>query len=167
VAWNYYTCVSEFKLGSDYRVDFLILSAHSGYWHAIFIELKPVDAKLYIKDGTQSKELRVALKQIEDWKQWIRMNEGILRREFSKILKKDKAPAIWPYPILGYKKGHSSGANEIADISSNVHYIYHVVIGRRGRLSEEEQKRRSLNDIPGDAPTIATYDRLLEAAKRE
>lgn len=166
VAWNYYTCISEFQLANNFRADFLILSAHSGYWHAIFVELEPVDTKLYNKDGTQSRRLRGAMKQIEDWKEWIRINEPFLRQEFAKILKRDNAPAIWPYPIADYKKGYSSGAKEIADMSSNVHYYYHIVIGRRNKLSEEEQKRRAANDLQWGGPQIATYDRLLETTKR-
>jgi len=166
IAWNYYICVSEFQFGNEYRADFLILSAHSGYWNAIFIELKPIDGRLYNKDGTQSKHLREAWKQIEDWEEWIRINEPTLRQEFAKILRKDKAPAIWPYPIPNYSKGYSSGAKEIADMASNVHYFYHIVIGRRNKLTEEEQKRRAVSDIQWGGPTIATYDRLLEMARR-
>lgn len=66
-AWNFYTCVPEFELGSDYRTDFLILSSHSGNWHAIFIELKGYNISLYNKDGTPTKPLRRAQKQINDW----------------------------------------------------------------------------------------------------
>jgi len=40
VSWNYYLAVPEFSLGTDFRADFLILSADSCCWHTVFVELE-------------------------------------------------------------------------------------------------------------------------------
>jgi hypothetical protein len=164
-AWNFHRCVPEFKLGGEYRSDFLILSAHSGHWHAIFIELKDFNVRLYNKNGSPTRSLQKAQGQINDWKDWIRINEPYLRQRFASILEKEKAPAIWPHKIPNYTKGYSSGSSEISDMKSKVAYYYHIVIGRSSTLTPEERDFRQKNSSWG-GPEIATYDRLLTMAKR-
>jgi len=164
-AWNFYVCVPEFKLGSEFRSDFLILSAHSGHWHAIFIELKDFKTRLYNKNGTPTKPFQKAQNQIKNWREWIRINEQYLRQSFSNILEKKKAPAIWPYPIENHTKGYSSGASEIIDMKSYIDFYYHSVIGRSATLTQEEREFRQKDTTWGGAE-VATYDRLLTMAKR-
>ena len=164
-AWNFIVCIPEFEFGSEYRADFLILSAHSVHWHAILIELKDYKTKLYSKNGNPKKALRQAQNQIDSWREWIRVNEPYLRQRFSEILEKEDAPAIWPHKIPNYTSGYSSGAKEIADMKSHVEYYYHIVIGRMSTLTEEERKFRQ-NDMVWGGPEIATYDRLLTMARR-
>ena len=164
-AWNFIVCISEFELGSEYRSDFLILSAHSIHWHAIFIELKDYKTKLYSKNGNPTKALRHAQNQIDNWREWVRINEFYLRQRFAAILEKEDAPAIWPHEIPNYTTGYSSGSNEIADMKSYVDYYYHIVVGRSSTLTPEERKFRQ-NDMRWGGPEIATYDRLLTMARR-
>ena len=164
-AWNFEVCIPEFKFGGEYRADFLILSAHSVHWHAIFIELKDYKTKLYSKNGNPKKDLRKAQNQIDSWREWVRVNEPYLRQRFAAILEKDDAPAIWPHEIPNYTKGYSSGSNEIADMKSYVDYYFHIVIGRSSTLTSEERKFRQ-NDMTWGGPEIATYDRLLTMARR-
>ncbi len=164
-AWNFHICVPEFRLGSDFRSDFLILSSHSANWHGIFIELKSFNSKLYNSNGFPTKPLQQAKQQIASWKEWIRINEQYLRSCFAKILDNNKAPAIWPLPIEHYSKGYSSGAAEISDMRCRVEYYYHIVIGRSSTLTPKERELRS-NDTAWGGPEIATYDRLLTMAKR-
>lgn len=164
-AWNFHVCVPEFKLGGEFRSDFLILSAHSGHWHAIFIELKDFKSKLYNKTGNPTKSFQQAQNQIKDWREWTRINEPYLRQRFSAILEKENAPAIWPHPIENYTKGYSSGASEIADMKSYIDFYYHIVIGRSSTLTPEEREFRQKDNSWGGAE-VATYDRLLTMAKR-
>jgi len=163
-AWNFHICVPEFKLGADFRADFLILSAHSINWHAIFIELKDFKTKLYNINGTPTKSFQQAQKQIKNWKEWVRINEPYLRKSFSKILEKENAPPIWPIQIENYTKGYSSGATEISDMKSYVAFYYHIVIGRSSTLSPEEREFRQ-KDTTWGGSEVATYDRFLEIAR--
>ena len=163
-AWNFYVCIPEFWLGNDFRADFFILSAHSINWNAIFIELKSPTDKLYNKDRTKSKKLRLAEKQIAEWQEWIRANESNLRGSFAKILDKENAPAIWFNDVPGHK-GYCSGASEIADIRNCVDYSYHIVIGRSSSLLPEEREDR-MRDGAMCPTEVVTYDRLLTMAKR-
>jgi len=163
-AWNFHTCISEFQLGSDFRSDFLILSAHSCNWHAIFIELKGFNANLYNIDGSHAKFLRQAERQVNDWKEWVRINEHYLRQQFAIILEEKKAPAIWPFTVSGHK-GYTSGSAEIADVNNRISYYYHIIIGRSSMLTPEERAFRQ-KDVRWGGPEIATYDRLLIMARR-
>jgi len=159
-AWNFHTCVPEFSMGRDFRSDFLILSAHSVHWYAIFIELKRVGDRLYLKNGTPSKALREAENQIHEWNEWIRLNESYLRRSFADILRSEDAPAM-----CSLSGKYLDGATEITNMPTYVDFDYRVVIGRRGALIEAEQRARTMNST-FSGPQIATYDRLLDMAKR-
>src|SRR5947209_10370096 len=109
-AWNANICVPEFRLGSEFRTDFLLLSADSGLWHAAFIELKSPASRLYNKDGTALKTLRMARKQLEDCGDWIKINEVYLRQAFSKILHEENEPAQ-----CSSADRHTRGDTEILD----------------------------------------------------
>jgi Shedu protein SduA, C-terminal len=159
-AWNFYTCIPEFSMGRDFRSDFLILSAHSVHWYAIFIELKRVGDRLYLKNGTPSKALRGAQRQIYEWNEWIRLNEPYLRRSLAEILRSEGAPAMCS--IAGK---YADKATEISDMSTYLDFDFHVVIGRREALNESEQRARVL-DTTFSGPQIATYNRLLDVADR-
>jgi hypothetical protein len=159
-AWNFVHCVPEFEFGSEYRSDFLVLCADSGWWYADFVEIKSPKARLYLKDGTPSKSLRIAQREISDWQNWIRKNDNYLRERFSRVLREIDAPAICRPSI------HSKGWAEIKDPRTVIQFSYHIVIGRRHLLSIEEQERRMASYKPPFNEQITTFDRLLDAAKR-
>lgn len=159
-AWNANICVPEFPLGNDWRADFLLLSANSGMWYATLIELESPKSKLYLKDGTPSKILRVAQRQINDWKDWVRINETYLRQRFSIILRGAETPAQCS------AGKHKSGETEILDPNTVIAFRFHIVIGRRSSLSPDEQKRRARESEFWGGPEVATYDRLVDMARR-
>lgn len=157
-AWNANVEVSEFCFGNDWRADFLLLSADSGKWTATFIELEPPSSRLYLNNGTPSKALRVAQRQINDWKEWIRLHESYLREQFSKIL----ADAG-----IGAQTGgeHEKAGTEILHPRTVIRFDFHIVIGRRHSLTAEEQFRRAREGVYWGGPQITTYDRFLDKAK--
>ncbi len=158
MAWNANIEVPEFCFGNDWRADFLLLSADSGHWIATFIELEPPNSRLYLNNGTPSKTLRVAQRQINDWKEWIRLHESYLREQFSKILTKAG---------IGAQTGgvHEKAGTEILDPRTVISFDFHIVIGRRHSLNAEEQFRRAREGVYWGGAEIATYDRLLSKAK--
>jgi hypothetical protein len=159
-AWNSTQILSEFKVGTDFRADFLILSADSCSWHATFIELESHRARLYKSDGLATKALQVAQQQIKEWKDYVRQYEGVLRHQFSKVLRQGKVRA--QCSVAG-KFG--SAAEEISDRGTVVHYHYHIVIGRSRSLSEDERRRRRQDCNIWGGMSVATYDRLLHFAR--
>ena len=159
VSWNYYLCVPECPVGSQYRADFLVLSADSGSWHAVFIELKSPRARLYRGDGTPSRPLRIANRQIEDWANAFSVEDRDLRHRLSRLLAERAVAAQ-----NGWSRGHKMAESEILDPRTCLRAKYHIVIARRGRLSPEEQNRRASPGAGYPAP-IATYDRLVMTAR--
>ena len=150
--------VSEFKLGAELRCDFLVLSCCSAWWTADFVELKSPNVRLYLKDGTPSKALRVAHRQIRDRKQWTRENEAYLRSRLSDL-----------FEGIGL---HASGASRIPDAATEIRdprcmlaCDFHIVIGRREHLSPSDQRAR-VQESWDSGVSIATYDRLVETARR-
>jgi len=71
------------KLGSEFIADFIIEKLNNIY---ILVELEPSSYKLYTKNGNQTKELRQAIKQIEDWQRWISNNINYARNKLENIL---------------------------------------------------------------------------------
>ncbi|HUY91263.1 MAG TPA: Shedu anti-phage system protein SduA domain-containing protein [Pirellulales bacterium] len=159
---NFCHCFAEFELGDEYRADFLVLAADSGCWYASFIELESHRAKLYLKDGTPSRTLRTAQRQIEDWKNWCHENETILRKKLSRYLRQLKAPSYCSNVGI-----HRRAETEILDQRVCIDFGFHIVIGRRATLSADEQERRAKAAHLWGGPEIATYDRFVDLARRD
>ncbi len=153
-SWNYKICISDFSFGNEFSCDFLILCANSGFWTAIFIELEAPKATLYLKNGTPSKSLRIAQRQISDWKNWVRINEPYLRQSFVKYLKKNNVSAQ-----CSRVDKHNLAETEIIDSHTVIRYCYKIIIGRRNLISSLEQERRA-----NETDEIITFDRLIEVA---
>jgi hypothetical protein len=159
-AWNCKHVLSEFKVGTNFRSDFLILSADSGSWHAIFLELESHRARLYSPDGRPTKTLQIAERQLAEWRDYVRQYENVLRHQFSEILRSRKDCS--QCSVAGM---FGSAAEEIRDSRTVVHYDYHVVIGRSRYLSADEQRHRQQDCQHWGGMAIATYDRLLHFAR--
>jgi len=150
--------VSEFEFGAEFRCDFLVLSHCSAWWSADFIELESPNSALYLADGTETRTLRVAKRQIRDWRQWAGKNEGYLRQRLSTIFTQRGTPASGAISA-------PDAATEILLPNCALTYTFHIVIGRREHLSPLEQSARAQDSRHGGV-SIATYDRFLDVAHR-
>jgi hypothetical protein len=160
--WNDYFAIPQFQFGPDYRADFVILSLHSGAWTACFIELKPPSARLYLRDGTESRALRTALRQIKDWSRWIEHDRSRLIDTFRRgvRLAREKGEAIPENPP-------GPGLGGLLDPGTVILTDYAIVIGRRATLSGVDNERRA-NELQWSRRVeIVTYDRLLSALERD
>jgi len=156
-AWNKVITESEFELGNSYRVDFLVLSADSGQWHANFVELKSHREAPFTKDGIPSKALNVALAQLQDRILWIEGNQPTFRQSLAGLFETHKVAAQCSHSDL-----HTRAATEIVDMRTHISFQYFVMIGRRNMISTEYSKRRHINS----QVKVATYDRLIDVAKK-
>lgn len=154
-SWNYYLVISEFSLGTDYKVDFVVISADSGSWRISFIELKGPRDRIFLKDGTPSKKLRQAQKQIVDWKIFFRNRQQVVRQEIAKYLRKYDVSA--QNALMG---SDASAAIEITNESTVIWDKYHIVIGRRANYLREPPN--TLAGRSGYRDNISTYDRILD-----
>jgi hypothetical protein len=72
-------CISKPRLGCEYVPDFLIAGLDSGGWWWYGVELENPNKPMFTKDGHESEKLRDAIKQIEDWRNWLKENISYAR----------------------------------------------------------------------------------------
>lgn len=148
--------LTEFRLGKSLRADFVLISGSSTGWEVNMIELEPVIDSLFNKDRTPTKRLRIAQKQIADWRDYERTDGASLRRQLADDTKRD---------LLKFNSDEGDpctmSGQKLRDPESYVSYNYHIVIGCRADLSIQAQRLRSRRD---DRIKIATYDRIVDVA---
>lgn len=158
-AWNYVECIPEYQFGADLRADFLVLSADSGAWNVVLVELKSHRMRPFTKSGIPSRSLNTAVRQLDDWERWLRRNEALFRSGLAKRLKPKRVPAQCS-PADTHQWAHT----ELVDPRTVIHFHYRVVLGRRAHLSQDDQERRDSLYVKGRE--LLTYDRFLDTARK-
>jgi len=153
--------VPEFNIGKALSCDFLLLQSFSGGWNVHFVELEPVKDPLYNKDRTPSKRLRIAQKQIADWRRYVDTDHASLRNQLADAAKpkyclQSKDVSKEPVTFSGYR---------LRDVYTYVEYHYHIIIGRRNDLDDDKKVYRS-SSFKHDGINIVSYDRLVEVAEK-
>ncbi len=125
------------KLGAEYVTDFIIGEKHSFGFDWVAVELESPKNKMFTSKGDPTKELIHAIRQIQDWRSWLKSNRDYATRDRN-------------------RKGLG-----LTDIDSNVPGL--ILIGRRGEInkSTDELRRQMVQDLN---ITIHTYDFLIDAA---
>ena len=162
-SWNYAEAFAEVALGSDYRVDFLVLCADSCSWVAHPVELKSPNANLYLKNNNKSSDLLLVERQLAERENWRRENELAFRQTLAKLVE-DDCPAFCSNASV-----HSRAKSELLDPQTIIYLKGHAVIGRSSNMSDQERRLRRLDDqMRGEwgSPVVLTYDRILSKAKR-
>jgi Domain of unknown function (DUF4263) len=72
--------IPQVQLGKDYVPDFLVAAYTSLGLHWTLVELESPTAVLTIKDGQPAQQLRKAMQQIADWREWLMNNVNYARR---------------------------------------------------------------------------------------
>lgn len=156
-AWNCVICKPQFKLGTQYIADYVIVSANSGQWYVTLIEVQSHKAKLFTKDGKMSKDLNEAHAQITEWKTWVDEHNDDFRDRVSALVKNQPA-------FCSNANIHSSAEGEIRDKKTIVTPKYKILIGRRSELTQDLNARRSR--LVSAEDEIVTFDRLLNYAQQ-
>ena len=156
-SWNDCALKAEFKIGPFYIADFVVLSARSGAWECLLVEMQSHLDLIYTKSNEATEGLREAERQISDWKMYIEENESAFRDQLSILAEENDMPACCSRADV-----HQCASSELRDPHIYIEYRYMILIGRREYLSLKNNKRRSMRT---DCE-IVTFDRLLEDAKR-
>ncbi len=124
------------KLGAEHVTDFLIAERHSfGFeWQAVELEspLRP----MFNRNGDPSQYLNHAVRQITDWRAWLKANQAYAARP------------------------RTEGGLGLTDIDANIKGL--ILIGRRNAIDPETNARRrqSIQDLNID---IHSFDYLLQS----
>jgi len=122
------------KLGAEYVTDFVVGERHSFGFDWIAVELESPKSKMFTNKGDPTKQLTHAIKQIQDWRAWLKRNQDYAAREQAK------------------------GGLGLTDIDSNVRGM--ILIGRRSAdKSTHELRRQMVQDLKIG---IHSYDTLVE-----
>jgi hypothetical protein len=154
--------ISEFSLGNEFRADFVGLKGFSGGWEIHFIELEPPVEKLFKRDETYAPRLAQALKQVEQWKAFVKQpqKEGYLAEQLAIAVRdNDLLRPQWhgkePTDSVGWPLTHPKSMKL---------YYYHIIIGRRSSLTEDGLSGKALFRESSGVELI-TYDRILDTAR--
>ena len=153
--------LTEVSLGGDYYMDAVVLNGYSGAWEGYFIEFEPVADKVFNKDGTPTKRTSGAMKQIADWKDYMRLNPVQFRRKLAKLcqtkdLLREPRPTIEPSTYSNHR---------LKDPESFMYENFWIVSGRREHLVPETRalmaRQRTESQI-----FMGSYDGFLDLAKK-
>ena len=146
--WVYNFVLPKFKFGSDYISDFVVFTGQSySYWIKL-IELEPSTSQVFTKQGDYAQRLNHAIKQVDEWSDWIKRNEPYFRDCLQKALQKE-------YPSF----------SETLDYTRRFIISSKIVIGRRATLSVDDNKRRA-QEYEKSNLDIITYDRLVDIEQK-
>jgi hypothetical protein len=134
----------------------------SGAIRATFIELESPGACLYTRNGTESKELKRALRQVKDWHAWVDQHPQELREQIIRDL--ERLHSI-DRRVPKHRRQFLRGQLRDSGIALLDDYV--IVIGRRGALSIDDNQRRSYEAKWTGRLEIATFDRLLEIGLKD
>jgi hypothetical protein len=130
----------EQALGSDYRVDYMLLGRNSIGYHIVLVEFEDVNVDYKIKSANMETEaVRKGLTQIKNWKRWVDSNKDYFMKSC-----------------------------ELSDISNNVPtwgIRYCLVVSRRNRMGEVGNQLRRQSEAEVQGVHIVTYDRLVDNVK--
>lgn len=142
----------KFKLGSEYECDFILYNWCSSVCSkTTVVELKLPRAKLLTKSNIPTKDLSLALSQVNKYMNWIHKNQIYFHNQLYNISK----------PITVFDRIREF-------INHKPNYINSVIIiGQRAQFSEEENLYRSnIYQTTHGGIEIVSYDRLIESENK-
>lgn len=136
----------EFRLGNDYRADYLLVGKGSGGYEFIFVELEKANGRVTLQNGHLGQVVRDGEHQIEDWKKWIDSNFHKLKDFFDVERNQEKS-----LPLEFYEYD-----------STRIHYV--VVGGTRDDYNDKtyEIRRRKVKETN---ILMLHYDNLFDSAE--
>lgn len=133
--------VPEQALGSEYRVDYMLLGKNSIGYHIVLVEFEDVNVDFKLKNSNaESEPVRKGLTQIRDWQCWIDKNKEYFFR--------------------------SCGITDIAKNIPSWGFCYCLVVSRRSRMDDATNLLRSSIMHNYRRLNIISYDRLVDNVKR-
>lgn len=141
----------EFRLGSSYQVDFLVVGLNSGGYEFIFVELEAPNGRITTADGNIGDAFRKGMNQVEEWKGWISEYYSSFQETFNKY----KHPNI-PLP------------REFMSLdATRLHYA--VVAGRRYDFEKQGTNKRTYRiqrrTLEEQKIRLIHYDNLYDTSK--
>ena len=155
------------RIGIGFVADFGLLSFSQGGPRITLVEIEPSNVPLFTKAGTPARYLQHSLGQLEDWRQWIKLNKDTFVRDTLEAGR--HADSYLP----GQHQPHSVRFRSPENIqrlwngfggNDYVYLRYAIIIGRWAKLSEDHRKRLIHYNQEHQAQEIYTYDQMARKA---
>jgi len=154
--------ISKPDLGNEFQADFVTLQPFSGGWDVDLVELEPPDEPMFTAKGVFAKRLNQAMHQIVTWRIFLAnpTNNAYFRQQLHNAAKlKNLLHPEWngtdPKCTIGWL---------LTNPLSSVTYWWHIVIGRRDKLSEQDVQQKAAFAGNHDIDLL-TYDRFTDVAR--
>ncbi len=145
--------IPQKQLGTEFITDFVIGERHSyGFeWQAV--ELESPSVHLFTKKGDPSAALNHAIRQVTDWRAWIKRNQGYAsrRREMQGLGLIDIDSSVRGLILIGRERDVSSETNDrrrqlVQDLQISIHTYDWIVRGTIERITAIDQSHRGDKD---------------------
>lgn len=152
--WAVNECIPKFQLGTDYVIDFVVITGQSFHYDIALVKLESPFDPPFTQEGRRNQRLNTALEEVNDWFSWIHENEDYFLRSLTKAMSDG----------YGARQVADSRRNRFRDNGRYREFVSaKIVIGRRSILTEDDNKRRAtILDQTLRRIEILPYDRLLE-----
>ena len=137
----------EFRLGNDYRADYLLIGKSSGGYEFIFVEFEKSNGRVTLSSGNPGQVIRSGNYQILDWKYWVDSKFSSLRLFFD--TEKQNGVCL-PHEFYDFD-------------STRMHYV--VVAGTRDDYNEQTYRCRRREALDSNI-VLLHYDNLYDASER-
>ncbi|NER23910.1 MAG: DUF4263 domain-containing protein [Symploca sp. SIO1C2] len=154
--------IPEFSFAGKYRADFAVMQSFSGGWNIAFVELEPVDEKPFNQDGSPSPRLRSAIKQIDDWKNFVSDEKASLCSHLAGAARNNDTL----YPERNLAREPSCVKMPLRDPKTYLCCEYFIVMGRRSHLEDERLTYAKSRYYANHDIRIFTYDHFIEVAEK-
>lgn len=134
----------EFQLGTEYKVDYLLVGENSDGYHFVFVEFENPYKSITTQSGDYGTTIRKGVSQVKDWQIWLESNFPSLENEFKKSLINATTPLSDEFRRYD---------------SSRMHCV--VVAGRRDDFKDKTRKLRR-QDSEQSKIFIIHYDHLID-----
>jgi hypothetical protein len=146
--------IPQKKLGAEHVTDFIVGEAHSFGHEWTAVELESPKAKMFTKTGNPSKELTHAIRQIQDWRAWLKRNQDYAARPRTQsgLGLQDIDSNIPGLVLIGRHESISPATDDLRrqmcqDLNIKIH-SYDTLIGwakARVKWCEQQQEKRRQN----------------------
>ncbi len=153
---------SKFRLGTAYTTDFILVGrecTNDIRPRVTMIEIERSDKKIFTVKGDPAAILTHAVRQVQDWKQWVSANRDYVARD---IL------ARWTEGVDVESFDDSREQDFLRErLLHHFTVYYYVIVGRRNKLHVPELLRLAqMNDDLANI-RIITYDTMLDRLLKE
>lgn len=147
----------EFRLSTERSIDVLILGQHSGAWCPTFVEVQDPNASLFDRKGDPSPATREGVRQIGQWREFLKRNDMAFRQELARRL---------PAKSIARSPRHKFANAEVLDPTEHFDFNWWVLVGRSKGMSDKDAQNRRVLETTLNGIKVATFDRLLNAWAR-